>query len=325
MITIHARNVHQALPQGVHLLQHAGIRRPSRGGKTVIEHPDPVATVYRCPTERVLFWPERDANPFFHFFESLHMLAGRQDVGWLIPFNRRMGDFSDDGVMLHGAYGHRWRYAFSAWGHTDQLKTLVKLLQADPDSRRAVLQMWHAPLDLNIASKDIPCNTHAYFKIRDGALRMTVCCRSNDMIWGAYGANAVHFSFLQEYLADKLEVQVGPFTQISDSFHAYEGVWEPVKNLVERPCPYVLGEVTPYPFKASSKEWDQDLSTLVVQPAGPYRTLFFDQVVLPLYVAHAAYRTKNVSWALDLVQACAATDWRRAAEEWLKRRPSYRS
>ena len=32
-------------------------------------------------------------------------------------------------------------------------------------------------------------------------LCMTVCNRSNDMLWGAYGANVVHMSMLQEFVA----------------------------------------------------------------------------------------------------------------------------
>ena len=61
---------------------------------------------------------------------------------------------------------------------------------------------------------------------------MTVCNRSNDMLWGAYGANAVHMSMLQEYLASRLEIAVGEYTQISDSFHVYQNdVWERCKEL----------------------------------------------------------------------------------------------
>ena len=63
--------------------------------------------------------------------------------------------------------------------------------------------MWDAKQDLSHRneSKDLPCNTHVYFSIREGFLDMTVCNRSNDLIWGCCGANAVHMSFLQEYVA----------------------------------------------------------------------------------------------------------------------------
>ena len=46
-------------------------------------------------------------------------------------------------------------------------------------------------------------------KIKNGRLQMTVHCRSNDIIWGTYGANAVHFSILQEYVAARIGVDLG--------------------------------------------------------------------------------------------------------------------
>ena len=92
----------------------------SRSG-SVIEFPSPVTTTYKRPEERVLFYKNRDANPFFHLFESIWMLAGRDDVKYLSNFNKRMEEYSDDGHTLHGAYGYRWREYFL----TDQLDWIV--------------------------------------------------------------------------------------------------------------------------------------------------------------------------------------------------------
>ena len=90
--------------------------------------------------------------------------------------------------------------------------------------------MWNPWGDLDSSSIDIPCNTNIYFKIREGELQMTVCNRSNDMIWGAYGANAVHMAVLQEYVAAQLDVPMGKYYQISDSFHVYENEqWEKIR------------------------------------------------------------------------------------------------
>lgn len=319
MIVLRARNVHQALPKGVDCLVREGVKRDSRNGP-VYEHPEPVTTVYDRPCERVLFWPARDANPFFHLFESLHMLAGRRDVAWLSRYNARIKEYSDDGAEFHGAYGYRWRTTFDV----DQLSAVAVMLGQDPDSRRAVVQMWHAPLDLGTKSRDLPCNTHAYFKVRDGALLMTVCCRSNDIVWGAYGANAVHFSFLQEYLSDKIGVTVGPYTQVSDSFHAYEGVWERVQGLPQsQPCPYETGAVAPFALNAADEGWDLDLSTVFSGRTTGFRTSFFSEVIHPLLGAYEMYKAGDFGRALRQAAECRATDWSLAAIEWLKRRPSY--
>ena len=95
MGSIYARNVSEALYLGLQSLKENGIWQESRAGR-VIEHPSPVMTTYTQPAERVLFYPARDANPFFHLFEALWMLAGRNDLFYVAQFNSRMKDFSDD-------------------------------------------------------------------------------------------------------------------------------------------------------------------------------------------------------------------------------------
>src|SRR5690606_6235064 len=140
---------------------------------------------------------ERDANPFLHFFESLWMLAGRNDVDYMTRLVRRFAAYSDDGKTFNGAYGYRWR----KWFGRDQLQQIIGALRSNPQDRRCVLGMWDAGHDLGLQSADLPCNTHIYFRIQDDRLNMTVCNRSNDAIWGAVGANVVHMSFLQEYMA----------------------------------------------------------------------------------------------------------------------------
>lgn len=222
MRVLEVRNVHEALPRGLRLLHQEGIYRESRNGQVKVL-PVPMTTVYNKPTERVLFWPERDANPFFHLYESLWMLAGRHDVQVLGKYAKQMLTYSDDGNTLHGAYGRRWSmYLPTPGGSSDQLTVIARRLKQDPDDRRCVLQIWSSALDLGMQSKDIPCNVTATFQ-RDyaGRLDLTVFCRSNDIIWGAYGANAVHFTILQEYMANWIGCPVGRFYQISVNWHAY--------------------------------------------------------------------------------------------------------
>ena len=62
-----ATNVNQAVNEGFHYLAVAGVEENSRNGKVIVA-PEPVLTTYTHPTERVLFSPLRDANPFLHVF-----------------------------------------------------------------------------------------------------------------------------------------------------------------------------------------------------------------------------------------------------------------
>src|ERR1041385_2620797 len=103
MHTLYVRNVHEALPRAIEHLLSEGIERDSRNGPVLMTE-YPVTTVYTLPCERVLFHPQRDANPFFHLYEALWMIAGRRDLKPLLRYARNMGNYSDDGETLHGAY-----------------------------------------------------------------------------------------------------------------------------------------------------------------------------------------------------------------------------
>lgn len=314
---IRAKNVNEALVEGLWFLKAAGLKEDSRNGPVLVA-PGPVITEYKYPVERVLFHPLRDANPVFHLMESLWMLAGAKHVDWLNMFNSNMQTYADDGI-LHGAYGYRWRSRFGI----DQLHMIIAELRANPNSRRAVLAMWDATCDLNVNAKDIPCNTHIYFDLRGGALNMTVCCRSNDAVWGAYGANAVHFSVLQELLAAALGAPVGLYRQISNNFHIYVDnpqVQALMNTLVaEVYDPYDLLENTPAPLLAQGESFEaflEDCAALVYAPKGRFQTRFFNDVAVPLMCAYLGRRTGTpIYW--DSIAQC---DWKNSFQEWVARR-----
>ena len=342
MHVIRVRNVQQALPEGVYQLLSRGIPSPSRFGD-VLMLPEPVTTVYDKPAERVLFWPQRDANPFFHFFEGLWMLAGRDDVEYVAQFVKNMLTFSDDGKTFHGAYGDRWRnhfFIFEADGveaySFDQIKWAIKTLKADPLTRRVVIQMWDAECDpqkADAGGKDVPCNTQLYVWNLSGCLNMTITCRSNDMVWGAYGANAVHFSMLLEYMAGMLNLEIGKMYQVSNNFHGYQNSLDPIRPLYDeandgygavgraKVCPYADGTVAPFRMINDNEAWDLDLALFMADPGSVgFRDPFFTHVAKPLWWAHKAYKQKDFKEAKKLIKLCRASDWRQSCLEWLQRR-----
>jgi thymidylate synthase len=284
MKVITARNVHSALHDGLDLMQSFGIKRDSRNGP-VYQVMEPVATVYQRPAERVMFHPWRDANPFFHFYESLWMLAGRNDIAPLVRYVKRMGTFSDDGETQNAAYGYRWRHANPYNRDPDQLGMIIEGLKKNPECRRQVLQIWNCDKDLGTGTKDAACNIAATFQINHkNQLDMSVFCRSNDIIWGCYGANAVHFSMLMEYVASGIGVPMGEYTQISVNWHAYEEIYEKMlttrtkkyqRDVPVTPYDAEVGEdvgrfrvnaqqVRPYPIMTVPRDlWDLDCSAFV--------------------------------------------------------------
>lgn len=332
MEVIHARNVHTALPIALDRLNGVGVVRESRNG-AVRMFPTPVTTVYERPQERVVFWDVRDANPFFHLMESLWMLAGHEDVGFPSLFVKRMVEYSDDGQKFNAAYGFRWRKHFGF----DQLEEVVQILREDPNSRQAIVQIWDNK-DLTKKTKDKACNMLVQFQINHrGELDMQVTNRSNDIVWGAYGANAVHFSYLHEYMASAINVPLGQYYQISNNFHLYDYSSAQVEGLAgyaERsiwhgqgiPDPYKDDGLKTFPLiNTALKEWKFDLQVFMENgPITGLRDPFFTQVVTPMWHAYFAYKkgegSARFELPLEILQQCKAEDWKRAAEDWIHRR-----
>ena len=75
MNTFNIRGTSEGLYLACDALRVVGKRKDSRNGP-VLEFPEPVLICYNRPVERVLFYPSRDANPFFHLMEGLWMLVG---------------------------------------------------------------------------------------------------------------------------------------------------------------------------------------------------------------------------------------------------------
>lgn len=340
---IKVENVNQALHEGIHWLLSSGISERSRNGEVIVS-PEPVLTEYRFPLERVLFSPKRDANPFFHLMESLWMLAGREDLEWPLYFNSKFGAFSDDGKTVHGAYGDRWR----GFGRIDQLNIIAEELRRNPESRRCVLQMWDkggCDNDLLLAvgenqGKDVPCNTHVYFDVKDGNLNQTVLCRSNDVIWGAYGANAVHFSVLLEYMAAKTGYAVGVYRQFSNNFHIYPAIFqqrgEDARDALHALASdaqehdhyrYVERDINAGTmFNTPIEDWERDLLRFLDEPTGActlFNDVFFKECAVPMYAAWTARKRKWSTGLADLRNSDMRTyypDWYRACTEWIGRR-----
>ena len=308
------RNVHGVITNACWTLTTSGVREPTRVGM-VLTLPAPAIVEYKRPMERVLLWPERRINPFFHLFEALWMLAGRRDVPYVEQFNSRMREFSDDGSIFNGAYGYRWREHFGV----DQIEVVIRLLKKDPLTRRAVITMWDPRTDCGVDSKDLPCNTQIYFRLAQDRLNMTVTNRSNDLIWGMCGTNVVHFSMLHELVAHGTGHLLGSYYHMTNNLHIYENV--PKRHLYERPfvedyytLPHSRGGVEAMPMITTSWEkWLADCRAFVENDRPEllrYNDSWFQAVAVPMWLA---WKEKSPR-PLDL---CIAEDWRAAGRQYL--------
>lgn len=338
MHVINATNVNDAYVRAFAMAYLEGTIQNSRAG-SVYTLEAPLTVVYEKPWQRVLLDDNRDANPFFHLFEALWLLAGRNDARWL---DRFVGDFSsrfaEENGYLHGSYGYRWRKHFDLDGEgnpnlPDQLDTVVRLLKANPEDRRVVIQMWDVVSDLGWNFKDVPCNLMVVPRIREfegkPVLDITVFNRSNDIVWGLAGANAVQFSVLQEYLAGRIGVNIGRYYQISNNAHLYAahvGKYQPKTPRIEYPSTRPMGTAWDQcdkdlgAFFKWADAWDHDP---VWDDPKSYANDWFVQTAQPLYAAHSCWKRKQYADALSMLNDPAydiAPDWRLAAINWMERR-----
>lgn len=252
------------------------------------------------------------------------MLAGRNDVKPLLHYNKNMRYFAEDDDRINDAYGYRWR---KRWH--DQLVMVADQLLTSSTTRRAVLAMWDPDVDCwhatyNPGIKALPCNTHIYFAIEDGHLNMTVCNRSNDLIWGALGANAVHFSILQEWMSFATNTFVGWFATMSNNLHVYteNNTWRPEEYLAEDLTPYpsrqhLFYHEPPGPKSAKSflyqcenfcRSWDQE-----------YDNEWLQYTARPMMRAWECHKARDYQAAIHCASKVWSTDWKNAAIAWLQR------
>lgn len=232
--TFATRNATEALVTGLSSVLHFGEELTVRGNTTKeIRHQ--LISIDK-PTERCYILPKRNNNIFAQIYETMWVLAGKDDLKSLSKYLPRAYDFSDDGQTWRAAYGPRLRswHGIDNNGEqcfVDQIHGVLRTFQKDEYTRRAVIQIFDPAKDY-VVSKDIPCNNWIHFLKRDGKLHMEVVVRSQDVIWGFSGINTYEWSVLQELMAHWLGIEVGEYHHFVSSFHIYDRHYQRAEDIV---------------------------------------------------------------------------------------------
>ena len=207
---------------------------------------EPIMIKITNPRSRWVTIPIREWNFFLPYAESLWLALGHNDLKMIQHYLPKMADFSDDGEYLRGGYGPRlrhfngnrvdYRYSWNKKGipyHrkvVDQYAYIIDCFKKDKYTRQAIISIGDPPKDCFDKdgalkrTKDFPCTQSLQF-ITDSAsnkLNLIVSMRSNDFIWGASAVNIFNFTFIQEYLAHILKLEIGSYFHIVNNFHYYE-------------------------------------------------------------------------------------------------------
>ncbi len=312
ILQISGATVPQVYQEALWAMRINGVEEESRNGPVLVI-PHPVMLEITWPWNRVLFDPVRDANPFFHFMEFVWMMAGSNDAEWISMFNKRMMEYADDGV-LRGAYGWRWCHP------TSQIKHTIDLLKIDSLTRQAVITMWY-PLydDYRANTSDRPCNTHIYFRAIENRLDMTVCNRSNDLIWGMLGSNVVHFTMLHELISRAIGYEQGIYRVFSHNLHFYTEMprGSDILKGVAVHDPYRNNKVSAYPLLQEDENWTMLVADCKALVDGSFlvphdfRSQWMQNVGFPIYEAYLTKEDRD--YRIPDIQA---SDIRLACQEW---------
>jgi thymidylate synthase len=191
----------------------------------------------------VLTVPERKLNYRFMAAEAWWILSGSDRLSDIKSYNVRMAEFSDDGIMLVGAYGPRF-----VW----QLDYVIEKLRKDRNTRQATIMLW---TQMPPPSKDVPCTVAMDFKIREGRLNAHVFMRSSD-IWLGLPYDAFSFSMMAMQVLEKVNedqtpgvfVGLGTLYVTAASSHLYERDVEKAAAIAALPG-VPIGPKTPVPVK----------------------------------------------------------------------------
>jgi hypothetical protein len=158
------------------------------------------------------------------------------------------------------------------------------------------------------------------------------------MLWGAYGANVVHMSVLQEYVATMIGVEMGEYRQVSDSFHIYlfgkNPTWDKVKDLTINPYtfrhlknPYDRIDSEHVPLITDTEVFEWELKRFfTIHPndfdlhLDGWENPAFKDIAVPMMIVFAKHKEKNYLESYKALSKIKALDWRTACHNWIRKR-----
>jgi thymidylate synthase len=256
MFTAEYKGINSFLVGASNLLLDNGVKRITRG-HTCWELPAPFMFKITNPTARWITIPQRKWNTVLPYAESLWLASGRNDLGLIGHYLKNMKNFSDDGIYLRGGYGPRLRRFNSSAddykndkpidiisnsiikGCVDQYDFIEKCFKRDPNTRQAIINIGDPQKDcfnseMQIKeTKDSPCTRILHFMKHptQNRLNLTVYMRSNDILWGASAVNIFNFTMMQEYFAKVLNMEIGDYYHVANSFHYYDEYKDKIKDI----------------------------------------------------------------------------------------------
>lgn len=149
---------------------------------------------------------------FYQIAELIQFFSYSKDAEFLLslfPQIKYHVDKSDTSNYIHGSLGYR---AHKHCGN-NQVETCIKLLKTNPETTKAIIQIWDANLDQDTAYADIPTCLSIQFLVTDqGELETHAYYRSGEILSNVVRTDIFILSYLMEYVAASTGLSMGKLT-----------------------------------------------------------------------------------------------------------------
>jgi hypothetical protein len=182
--------------------------------------------------------------------------------------------------------------------------------------------MWDVQSDNLPHWNDRPCNTHIYFRNVNGKLDMTICNRSNDVIWGMFGANCVHMSYLHEFVARASGLEQGKYHVMTNNLHFYQDSYPNGQDIWQNFVEHTIYPTQHFPILSLPDNYVKMKHECMEFIAGFQERLTLPWLAKVAKPMHDCYLAKSPGARLAHASLIEDEAWRTAALMWLERRYS---
>ncbi len=177
--------------------------------------------------------------------KKLHLKSIIHELLWFLKGDTNIKYLNDNGVKIWDSwadgngdlgpiYGYQWRgltpYSNSI-AYDDQIKSLIKDIKNNPDSRRLIVDSWNVECINYMALA--PCHCLFQFYVNNGKLSCKLYQRSADIFLGV-PFNIASYALLTQMIAQVCDLEVGEFIHTFGDSHIYTNHIEQCKTQLKR-------------------------------------------------------------------------------------------
>ena len=187
--------------------------------------------------------------------KKLHLKSIIHELLWFLKGDTNVKYLQENGVRIwnewadeNGDLGHIYGYQWRSWpdyngGHIDQISEAIETIKNNPDSRRIIVNAWHAA---DLGNMNLPpCHMFFQFYVADGKLSLQMYQRSADTFLGV-PFNIASYALLLMMMAQVTGLKPGEFIHTTGDTHLYVNHLEQVQlQLTREPRPLPKMKINP--------------------------------------------------------------------------------